>query len=565
MKFNIKEIPFCSYGSTLVISYIDNIKGIEDGLYIRNVQGGDDFISHLLKIELIEGEEIIDFNTIATPTLLKLVSENGFVEFCISEENIISFRGEGVGLRLTMDKRSYDNGIPINNKQWEINSYKEQIKLLLTSLKGELVVDAPWNRIRSEYLVADFVAKADDNKFSGAIEAYERVWEKKEYGSFDSYHRKIKKSYDNWMESIPKVPKEIEKGRQDAGYFTWSCMVSPRGLLTRPAMYMSKRYMPNIWSWDNCFNAMALIKRYPKLAYDQIMIFIDNQDESGLFADFINDRFACWSCTKPPVHGWAIRWMMDRSEFFTKEKIEEIYEPLVKWTDWWFKYRDYDKDGIPAYNHGNDSGWDNSTVFNETPPVKSPDLLSYLIIQMDLLSNLAKIIGKDDEFKYWKKRADESLSRLIEYFYDGERFVARSVGSHKIVESNSLLPFMPIALGDRLPKEIAEKLICQLKEKGSFYTEYGLATERIDSPLFEAEGYWRGPIWAPTTMIIIDGLYNMEEKEFAREIGEKFCKMASKEGMTENYNPLTGKALKENAFTMTASVFLTLIEELYLN
>ncbi len=37
MKFDIKKVPFCSFGSTLTISYIENIEGIENGLYIRNV------------------------------------------------------------------------------------------------------------------------------------------------------------------------------------------------------------------------------------------------------------------------------------------------------------------------------------------------------------------------------------------------------------------------------------------------------------------------------------------------------------------------------------------------
>ena len=39
-------------------------------------------------------------------------------------------------------------------------------------------------------------------------------------------------------------------------------------------MYMSKNWMTNIWSWDNCFNAMALVRHQPELAWDQFMIFL---------------------------------------------------------------------------------------------------------------------------------------------------------------------------------------------------------------------------------------------------------------------------------------------------
>lgn len=565
MKFDIKKIPFCSYGSTLVISHIENINGIKDGLYIRNIQGGDNFVSHLFRIDLIDGGIVVPFEAVATPTLLKLETSKGYVKFCICEDNIIRISGENIGLRLTMETGAYDNGIPVGNKRWEINSYREGVKLLLTPLEGELVVDAPWNITRSEHVLANFVCDKNSNKFDAAIESYETVWKEKEYDSFEKCHRRVKKSYDAWIESIPEVPEELEKGRQSAGYYTWSCVVNPRDKITRPAIYMSKNYMTNIWSWDNCFNAMALINRYPDLAWDQIMLFFDNQDDSGLLADYINDKFASWSCTKPPIHGWTIRWMMDRSDFITKEKMEEIYEPLAKWTNWWFKYRDYDKDGIPAYNHGNDCGWDNSTVFRKMPPIKSPDLSSYLIIQMDVLSDLANTIGKEEESVYWKNKRDELLDKLIDYFYDGEKFVAKFVESHETIKSDSLLLYMPIVLGDRLPKEIAEKLVMDLKQKGKFYTKYGLATESLDSPFYQEDGYWRGPIWAPTTMLIVDGLYNIGEVEFAGDIAHRFCKMASDRGMTENYNPTTGEALEENGFTMTSGVFLALISEVYIN
>ncbi|MGV2806263.1 hypothetical protein GNF85_22200, partial [Clostridium perfringens] len=145
------------------------------------------------------------------------------------------------------------------------------------------------------------------------------------------------------------------------------------GCLTRPAMYMSKNWMTNIWSWDNCFNAMALVRHQPELAWDQFMIFFDRQDESGLLPDFVNDKYELWNCNKPPIHGWTLAWMMRRTDFIKETQLREVYGPLSKWTEWWLTHRDHDGDGIPQYNHGNDSGWDNSTAFNNGIPVESPD------------------------------------------------------------------------------------------------------------------------------------------------------------------------------------------------
>ena len=37
-----------------------------------------------------------------------------------------------------------------------------------------------------------------------------------------------------------------------------------------------------------------------------------------------------------------------------------------------------------------------------------------------------------------------------------------------------------------------------------FLTENGLATEMPKSNKYESNGYWRGPIWAPTTYLLVD-------------------------------------------------------------
>ena len=49
-------------------------------------------------------------------------------------------------------------------------------------------------------------------------------------------------------------------------------------------------------------------------------------------------------------------------------------------------------------------------------------------------------------------------------------------------------------------------------------TEHGLATERPTSPHYQADGYWRGPIWAPATVLIEDGLRRPGQPELADEV-----------------------------------------------
>lgn len=92
-----------------------------------------------------------------------------------------------------------------------------------------------------------------------------------------------------------------------ASFLNWSSIVRPDGFLKREAMYMSKNWMTNVWSWDNCFNALALSYKNPSLAWDTYIIMADFQDISGRIPDSVSDNHIIWNYCKPPVHGWALQ------------------------------------------------------------------------------------------------------------------------------------------------------------------------------------------------------------------------------------------------------------------
>ncbi|GIF23527.1 glycogen debranching enzyme [Actinoplanes tereljensis] len=340
-----------------------------------------------------------------------------------------------------------------------------------------------------------------------------------------------------------------------AAFVTWAAMVPAGGLLRRESMLMSKNRMTNIWSWDHCFNAMALW-RDPAGAADQIRTLFDHQDEHGCLPDYVNDAVAERNFVKPPVHGWAIAWLMDR-DGLPDDAIAALYEPLGRWTDWWFEHRVYGGDGIPSYNHGNDSGWDNATVFAAGVPVQSPDLLAFLSLQMAALARIADRLGRPDDARRWSDRAAATRRTMSERFWVGGRFVARHTVSQRVIESDSLLTLMPLVLGDLLPPDQFEASVQRLLD-GGYLTEHGPATEPPHSPDYVADGYWRGPIWAPTTLLLVDGLRRGGRADLADDITRRFLATCSAAGMAENFDALTGAGLRDPSMTWTASVFLVL-------
>jgi glycogen debranching enzyme len=286
------------------------------------------------------------------------------------------------------------------------------------------------------------------------------------------------------------------------------------------------------------------------------MVLFDHQRRDGRLPDSVSDRLVRWEFAKPPIHGWALGKLMVHPGLLSDEQLQEAYEPLCRWTRWWLDCRDDDRDGLPQYNHGNDSGWDNGTTFLGGVPVETPDLAAFLVLQMETLATVARRLGKADEANGWDRESSALLTRLLDRLWRKDRFVALRGESHATVDTDSLLPLVPLVLGRRLPPSVSSALVRRLRER--FLTPHGLATEWPESQEYRSDGYWRGPIWAPSTYLMVDGLIDLGERGLAQEISRGFLAMASRSGMAECFDALTGQGLRDRAYTWTASVFLLL-------
>jgi glycogen debranching enzyme len=265
-----------------------------------------------------------------------------------------------------------------------------------------------------------------------------------------------------------------------------------------------------------------------------------------------------YNFVKPPIHGWAFGHLRRRLPTLpSAAELAGAYDRLERWTRFWLTARRAPHDALPHYQHGNDSGWDNATTFDPERVVVTADLSAFLVLQLRELADLAAELGRDDEALRWSRTAGEIQTALLEQLWTGERFVARSAATGDTWSSASLLDLMPIVLGEHLPGDVSSALADHIK---AHLTPYGLATELTASPHYLADGYWRGPIWAPATVLVEDGLRRAGHHRLADDISARFRALCETHGFAENFDALTGTGLRDRAYTWTASSYLLLAE-----
>jgi putative isomerase len=566
MHYDPTIIPLSRYGSYMALRLPDRVPGPDgrqiasaSGVWLRNVACNTGWGDEILRFVPVADGNGLPLNPALRPELLTLTTGRGDLRFCFERPDVLRLRGDGVGCRLHL--LPDNDPVPFDGRRWLIIANTVWQQYMITPLSGEIGLVAAGGAPGSQEATLEISPDPASGICEAVIHEFDGSWQPCQYArEFDEPVAEVAREFADWLELYPPAAAEYEDARRLAAYVNWSSTVAPRDNLRRPAMFMSKNRLCRLWSWDNCFNAIALSYRAPRRALDQWLLPFDFQLANGQLPDVMSPRFCQYNFVKPPVHGWALGRMMRSSTYFTDEILGGLYEPLCRFTNWWFDCRDPDHDGLPQCHSGNDSGWDNATVFDVGMPVATPDIPAYLVIQMELLAEIASRIGRPaQEVADWRRRAASTLAALMERLWRGDRFVAvRTLDGALAEKSDSLMSCMPIVLGRRLPEGVAAALAGRIQR---YMTGFGLASEHPDSPLYEPDGYWRGPVWAAANLLVIDGLRAAGYRDQAAEVARRLCNTVRAAGPAENFDALSGRWLRDGPYTWTASVFLTLLHE----
>lgn len=338
-------------------------------------------------------------------------------------------------------------------------------------------------------------------------------------------------------------------------------------------------YFIGFWAWDSWKHAVALSRFAPELAKDQIRAMFDYQQEDGMVIDCIysNKKENNYRDSKPPLAAWAVNAIYEQTHDI--EFIKEMYPKLLKYHQWWYKYRDHDQNGICEFGSVDgtliaaawESGMDNAIRFDKAYMLKnrdnawstnqeSVDLNAYLVYEYKLLQKLAAVASLEFHEK-------DRTALVKDYFFDTQNgfFYDKKITDDrafiKVEGCEGYIPFWTKIAN----QEQAEKAQKYFSNPNKFGTYIPFPTVTADHPDYTPNGYWRGPIWLDQVYFGIRGLrnygYNALADEYTKRVFDRLNGLRGDAPIHENYETSTGGRLKAPHFSWSAAHLLMLYWE----
>lgn len=360
---------------------------------------------------------------------------------------------------------------------------------------------------------------------------------------------------------------------------------TPAGDILHDGCYPSYCGFFGVWSWDSWKHASATALFNPELAKNEIRCLFDYQAENGMIPDYVS-RFKeriNWRDTKPPLAAWAVMNVYENTG--DKAFVEEMFDKLYKYHQWWYTDRDHDKNGVCEYGSTDgtliaaawESGMDNGVRFDEAEMLKNePEnawsmnqenicLNSFLYAEKGYLAKMAKMLGNNELADKLTQEAKALKEHIQTKMFDPETgfFYDTRIGTGEFIKVMGAECWLPLWAGIATPEQ-ARQVLDKMLDPTKFNSTVPLGTLEISHLRFRpTRGYWRGPVWIDQVYFGVMGLrkygFDKEADMFVRKYIANAQGLLTDGPIHENYNPLTGETLNCPNFGWSSAVTLRML------
>ena len=321
--------------------------------------------------------------------------------------------------------------------------------------------------------------------------------------------------------------------------------------------------------------------------------------------------------SQPPVWATAIRILFENAKDRTlaAKRLTNLLPKLVAYHRWWYTERDPEVTGLVCSYHPWESGMDNSPAWDvplaNVPPVswsyerrdltevesdQRPkkeeydrylflvdffkqcefdseyiyDHCPYKVLDISIISILHRASqdllqlcevtqnsGEVSDIETSLKRTENAIDKLWSQesrcFFSHDLLMGSSL---KVITSATVLPLFA-----GLPSAEQSFAMGELLHEWIDGTAYALSSTHPDTPLYEPQRYWRGPVWLHINWMIAEGLLAYDMSGLAKKLKESSRRCLQAAGFWEYFHSERGTGCGGENFSWTAAINIHWLEE----
>jgi len=239
----------------------------------------------------------------------------------------------------------------------------------------------------------------------------------------------------------------------------------------------------------------------------------------------------------PFYHGYALMKALDRfgSGCLSQGKAEALYDAMKANFSWWKESHGFGANRV-SYLYAAECGFKGASYGTLEFPLEAPDLYAQMILYAEVIGRVERIARRGNGLG-WYAESQALKNTLLNELWDGEAFACRGAISGRRFKSGSLLAYVPIMLGKRLPDDIIGKLERALVCEKRFLSSRGLVSEDMLSAHYDAHVPGCGSVEALPQQLVVGGLIDAGRIGAAVKIAERALAFADENGAVESVPP----------------------------
>jgi glycogen debranching enzyme len=355
-------------------------------------------------------------------------------------------------------------------------------------------------------------------------------------------------------------------------------------------------YYKGQWMWDTMFvvDLLSLLPDKRQVIRDVFQNYWDFQDRwNKEVPEYARDMITVGIKTEPqavrqfsqiPILAWGLERVYRRNG--DQELLEQCLGRIERFYDWYWRERDLHDNGLitlGAYTgklqHAKWETFDyacNLDGMHMTvhPKRKGPEEgawygdicvpgnTAYLILGERSLARLADIAGDEAMAARRRRRVAKGVKGMRDHMWDEEAGTFLSVRRDTLekIPVATIGSWIPLAAG--VPTKAMAARMAKVLASPAWMTPLPVPTVDRTDKRWKSDAFWRGDVWPPTNYQIASGLAAYAHTDLAATIADKTVGNAIRNGISEHYDSVSGKALGVRDYCMSSTLVTMMLDGL---